>query len=55
MLFLAAELHIRKYDGAHTPYHFVISFSNLDISDENIDSINKVLDKLISEIQSCFR
>ena len=41
---LGAELHIRKYDGA-PPYHCHILF-NLDISDENIDSINKVLDKL---------
>lgn len=41
---LGAELHIRKYDGA-PPYHCHILF-NLDITDENIDNVNEVLDKL---------
>lgn len=41
---LGAELHIRKYDNA-PPYHCHILF-NLEITDENIDNINKILDRL---------
>lgn len=44
---LGVELHIKKFDDA-PPYHCHMLFG-CDITDENIDSINKILDKLYPE------
>lgn len=43
-IIIGVELHIRKYEN-HSPYHCHIYF-NLKISNENIDVLNKKLDKL---------
>lgn len=43
-LLLGVELHIRKYEEC-PPYHCHILF-NLEVTEENIDEINKILDQL---------
>ena len=44
---IGAELHIRKYEGTK-PYHCHILF-NVPVTEENIDSINSILDDLYKD------
>lgn len=46
-LIIGVELHIKKYDDA-PPYHCHALFSD-EVSEENIDKINMILDKLYPE------